>query len=286
MNKSIKMIFMVVFTVLFTDVGAQEKGYEAYRTSSWSLYTEGGATWGHGLGMKNVKAAPFTDIFPEFGLGVAYNIKPWVRVGLNYDWSGFRREQKLDQFSPEVANARSEDHELVERAEGLAYARMNMRYHALDLMAEFNIMEIWKERQSKRFNLYAGLGVGFMISKGCTYSISMGHERWLDGYSEKIHTWLKAKNTGDDRSSVYVPMALTAEYEISPLVTVGVQGSYKYLFKDAYLAPAGVATASIMLKVNLLGRRHGYTGTKTLLRQYKAENEALRKELGKLRSSQ
>lgn len=282
MNKSIKMIFMVVFTVLFTDVGAQEKGYETYRTSSWSLYTEGGATWGHGLRMKNVKAAPFTDIFPEFGLGVAYNIKPWVRVGLNYGWSGFRREQKLDQFSPEMSEAESDGQGLVERAGGLAYARMNMRYHALDLMAEFNVMEIWKERQCKRFNLYAGLGAGFMISNGGTYSIYMGHERRLDGYREEIHTWLKAKNTGNDWNSVYVPMALTAEYDISPLVTVGVQGSYKYLFKDADLAPAGVATASIMLKVNLLGRSHGYTSTKTRLRQYKTENESLKKELGRL----
>lgn len=269
MRLSAIMILSCAFAVYGMTANAQEKGYGAYRTGSWSLYGEGGATWVHGLGMNDVKAAPFTDVSPEFGLGVNYNIKPWVRLGLNYDWSGFAREQRLDRFKPVTVSQGSSDHWLTEKAGGLAYAKMTTRYHALDFMAEFNVMEIWKDRGCGKFNLYVGVGGGYMLSKGNTYSISMGHERWSEGYSEEIHTWLKAKNTGNDWKSAYIPAALSAEYDISPVVTVGVQGNYKYLFYDGELTPAGIATVSVMLKVNLLGKRHGYSSVNSQLRALK-----------------
>ena len=105
MRLSAIMILSAAFTVMPLTVNAQEKGYGAYRTGSWSLYGEGGATRVHGLGMQDVKAAPFTDVSPEFGLGVSYNIRPWVRLGLNYDWSGFAREQRLDRFVRQYAKS-------------------------------------------------------------------------------------------------------------------------------------------------------------------------------------
>ena len=272
--KTILILSAALAVIPFT-VNAQEKGYGAYRTNSWSLYGEGGATWVHGLGMKDVSAAPFTDFYPEFGAGLTYNIRPWVRLGLNYDWSGFTREQRLGEFEPVDITAGPDGYSLTEQGGGLAYAKMNTRYHALDLMAEFNIMEIWKNRSSKRFNLYAGVGGGYMLSYGNTYSISMGHEKWSEGYAEQIHTWLKAKNEGSDWKGAYVPAALTAEYDISPVFTIGVQGNYKYLLNKADLAPAGIVTASLVLRVNLLGKRHGYSTVNRQLRAANAANVAL-----------
>ncbi len=269
MRLSAIMILSCVFTVMPLTVNAQEKGYGAYRTGSWSLYGEGGATRVHGLGMQDVKAAPFTDVSPEFGLGVSYNIRPWVRLGLNYDRSGFAREQRLDRFKLVTARQGPSDHWLTEKVGGLAYAKMTARYHALDLMAEFNIMEIWRNRRCGKFNLYAGVGGGYMLSEGNTYSIAVGHERWSEGYSEEIHSWLKAKNTGNEWKSAYIPATLSAEYDISPVVTVGVQGNYKHLFKDGELTPAGMATVSVMLRVNLLGKRHGYSSVNSQLRALK-----------------
>ena len=80
---------------LFADVVAQERGNSAYRTSTWSLYAEGGATMVHGLGMSSVDAPPGMNIFPEIGAGVSFNIRPWIRLGLNYDFSKYAREQRF-----------------------------------------------------------------------------------------------------------------------------------------------------------------------------------------------
>ena len=255
MKRYLTIIILALYSCHFADIGAQDRGSVAYRTSTWSLYAEGGATMVHGLGISNVDAAPGMNIFPEIGAGVSFNIRPWIRLGLNYDFSKYAREQRFSEFQP--LEAPVGEGTLSERYGGLVYSKMWTHYHAADLTLEFNIMELWRNR---RFNLYAGAGFGWLFAKGNTYDISMGNERWSEPYKETINTWLDAVNTRHKYNVGYVPMLLSAEFDVSPVVTVGVQGNYKRLLRCDN-APKGIGTASVVLRLNILGSKSGYKST-------------------------
>lgn len=146
------------------------------------------------------------------------------------------------------------------------YSKMWTHYHAADLTLEFNIMELWRNRQDRRLNLYAGAGFGWLFASGNTYDISMGHERWSGSYKETINTWLDAVNSRHKYDVGYVPMLLSAEFDVSPVVTVGVQGNYKRLLSRDN-APKGIGTASVVLRLNILGSKSGYRSTGRKLRE-------------------
>lgn len=264
MKRYLTIIMLALSSGLFADVVAQERGNSAYRTSTWSLYAEGGATMVHGLGMSSVDAAPGMNIFPEIGAGVSFNIRPWIRLGLNYDFSKYAREQRFSEFQPLEIPAG--EGTLSEQYGGLVYSKMWTHYHAADATVEFNLMELWRNRKDKRFNLYAGAGFGWLFAKGNTYDISMGHERWSESYKETINTWLNAVNTSHKYDVGYVPMLLSAEFDISPVVTVGLQGNYKRLL-SCDNAPKGIGTASVVLRLNILGSKSGYKSTGRKLRE-------------------
>ena len=264
MKRYLTIIMLALSSGLFADVVAQERGNSAYRTSTWSLYAEGGATMVHGLGMSSVDAPPGMNIFPEIGAGVSFNIRPWIRLGLNYDFSKYAREQRFSEFQP--LGVPTGDGTLSEQYGGLAYSKMWTHYHATDATVEFNLMEFWRNREDKRFNLYAGAGFGWLFAKGNTYDITMGHERWSGAYKETINTWLDAVNTRHKYNVGYVPMLLSAEFDVSPVVTVGVQGNYKRLLSRDN-APKGIGTASVVLRLNILGSKSGYRSTGRKLRE-------------------
>lgn len=264
MKRYLTIIMLALSSGLFADVVAQERGNSAYRTSTWSLYAEGGATMVHGLGMSSVDAPPGMNIFPEIGAGVSFNIRPWIRLGLNYDFSKYAREQRFSEFQP--LGVPTGDGTLSEQYGGLAYSKMWTHYHAVDATVEFNLMEFWRNREDKRFNLYAGAGFGWLFAKGNTYDITMGHERWSGSYKETINTWLDAVNSRHKYDVGYVPMLLSAEFDVSPVVTVGVQGNYKRLFSRDN-APKGIGTASVVLRLNILGSKSGYRSTGRKLRE-------------------
>ncbi len=264
MKRYLTIITLALSSGLFADVVAQERGNCAYRTSTWSLYAEGGATMVHGLGMSSVDAPPGMNIFPEIGAGLSFNIRPWIRLGLNYDFSKYAREQRFSEFQP--LDVPTGDGTLSEQYGGLAYSKMWTHYHAADATVEFNLMELWRNREDKRFNLYAGAGFGWLFASGNTYDISMGHERWSGSYKETINTWLDAVNSRHKYDVGYVPMLLSAEFDVSPVVTVGVQGNYKRLLSRDN-APKGIGTASVVLRLNILGSKSGYRSTGRKLRE-------------------
>lgn len=264
MKRYLSIIILALSSCLFAGMGAQERGSSAYRTATWSLYAEGGATMAHGLGMSSVDAAPGMNIFPEIGAGVSFNIRPWIRLGANYDFSKYAREQRFSEFQPLEIPAG--EGTLSEQYGGLVYSKMWTHYHAADATIEFNLMELWRNRKDKRFNLYAGAGFGWLFAKGNTYDISMGHERWSESYKETINTWLNAVNTSHKYDVGYVPMLLSAEFDISPVVTVGLQGNYKRLL-SCDNAPKGIGTASVVLRLNILGTKSGYKSTGRKLRE-------------------
>lgn len=287
---------MLLFVPII-DIGAQERGSGTYRTCTWSLYGEAGATMSHGIGISNVNAAPWTSVSPEIGAGVSFNIRPWIRLGLNYDFSKYARELRFDKLQPlgdsagdgaididgnlsgdivpDIDGKPAGDRLLLEKTGGLAYTKMWTQYHAADLTLEFNVMEIWKNRTDKRFNLYAGAGFGWLFARGNTYNIAMGNERWKEKYKETTDIWLKAENTRHNYNTGYVPMLVSAEFDVSPIVTLGLQGNYKRLLKCDN-APKGIGTVSMVVRLNLLGGKSGYKSKSSKLRESENALAAMR----------
>ena len=305
MKRLLTLTVIVLLFVSLIDIGAQERGSGTYRTCTWSLYGEAGATMSHGIGISNVNAAPWTSVSPEIGAGVSFNIRPWIRLGLNYDFSKYARElrfnklQPLDtpagdgaidtdgthtgdlsgdfsgEIIPDIDGTPAGDRLLLEKTGGLAYTKMWTHYHATDLTLEFNVMEIWKNRTDKRFNLYAGAGFGWLFAKGNTYNIAMGNERWKEKYKETTDIWLKAENTRHNYNTGYVPMLVSAEFDVSPIVTLGLQGNYKRLLKCDN-APKGIGTVSMVVRLNLLGGKSGYKSKASRLRESENALAAMR----------
>ena len=305
MKRLLTLTLTAILFVPLIDIGAQERGSGTYRTCTWSLYGEAGATMSHGIGISNVNAAPWTSVSPEIGAGVSFNIRPWIRLGLNYDFSKYARElrfnklQPLDtpagdgtidtdgthtgdlsgdfsgEIIPDIDGTPAGDRLLLEKTGGLAYTKMWTHYHATDLTLEFNVMEIWKNRTDKRFNLYAGAGFGWLFAKGNTYNIAMGNERWKEKYKETTDIWLKAENTRHNYNTGYVPMLVSAEFDVSPIVTLGLQGNYKRLLKCDN-APKGIGTVSMVVRLNLLGGKSGYKSKASRLRESENALAAMR----------
>ena len=295
-----RLLILTVTALLFVsliDIGAQERGSGTYRTCTWSLYGEAGATMSHGIGISNVNAAPWTSVSPEIGAGVSFNIRPWIRIGLNYDFSKYARELRFNKLQPlgtpagdgfididgdlsgdivpDIDGSVIGDRLLLEKTGGLAYTKMWTQYHATDLTLEFNVMEIWKNRTDKRFNLYAGAGFGWLFARGNTYNIEMGNERWKEKYKETTDIWLKAENTRHNYNTGYVPMLVSAEFDVSPIVTLGLQGNYKRLLKCDN-APKGIGTVSMVVRLNLLGGKSGYVSKASKLRESENALAAMR----------
>ena len=305
MKRLLTLTLTAILFVPLIDIGAQERGSGTYRTCTWSLYGEAGVTMSHGIGISNVNAAPWTSVSPEIGAGVSFNIRPWIRLGLNYDFSKYARElrfnklQPLDtpagdgiidtdgthtgdlsgdfsgEIIPDIDGKPAGDRLLLEKTGGLAYTKMWTHYHATDLTLEFNVMEIWKNRTDKRFNLYAGAGFGWLFAKGNTYNIAMGNERWKEKYKETTDIWLKAENTRHNYNSGYVPMLVSAEFDVNPIVTLGLQGNYKRLFKCDN-APKGIGAVSMVVRLNLLGGKSGYKSKASRLRESENALAAMR----------
>ena len=297
MNRLLTLTVIVLLFVPIIDIGAQERGSGTYRTCTWSLYGEAGATMSHGIGISNVNAAPWISVSPEIGAGVSFNIRPWIRLGLNYDFSKYARELRFDKLQPlgdfagdgtidfdgnlsgdvlpDIDGSVTGDRLLLEKTGGLAYTKMWTQYHAADLTLEFNVMEIWKNRTDKRFNLYAGAGFGWLFARGNTYNIAMGNERWKEKYKETTDIWLKAENTRHNYNTGYVPMMVSAEFDVSPIVTLGLQGNYKRLLKCDN-APKGIGTVSMVVRLNLLGGKSGYKSKARRLRESEDALAAMR----------
>lgn len=103
----------------------------------------------------------------------------------------------------------------------------------------------------------------------------MGNERWKEKYKETTNIWLKAENTRHNYNTGYVPMLVSAEFDVSPIVTLGLQGNYKWLLKCDN-APKGIGTVSMVVRLNLLGGKSGYKSKSGKLRESENALAAMR----------
>lgn len=243
-----KKILTIIAGALLTVTAyaqVEVENYDALRTNTWSLYGKGGVSLATGGDFKNVNASWPTYLAPMAGVGIDYNILPWVRVGLGYEASLYKREQRLGAIE----------------TDGTTFRNLGVLYHGVDLTADFNLMEIWSDRACKAFNIYLGTGIGYMFAYGNKYDIKMGFKETVDPTPNtdtyKIETWLTAHNEAVKFGSPYIPANLSFEYDINPRLTLGLEAGVRYLLGSNEYMPKLVENLGVTLRWNIVGLRQG-----------------------------
>ena len=299
--KSKTIIAAIAALFIGASVSAQETGmpdYKKLRTNTWSVYGQIGLSWGVGVPYDNVNASGWTNTYPMFGGGLNYNIRPWIRLGLNYKWSKINRDQRYSSVIPENYVGTSNAYNQVDwqtKDGGLVYSNYRLPHHDLDLTFEFNFAEIWKNRKAQWFNMYIGVGAGYMFNSGRVYGMSMGTASWQDPDNIqngvqvqdnwKEVAWVTTGNEKFNADGWYIPVTLNLEFDVDPSWTLGVKGEYDFLIKRKEMAPKGIAYAAATVRYNFSGYKFGWKARyKNAKAQCEAEKAKMQDRINALRA--
>ena len=222
------------------------------RTRTWSIYAEGGVSWATGVEYSRLNAKRSYNFAPAVGGGIDFNIRPWVRVGVEYLYSRYRREQRFSTISSAVMPAK-------------VYGNYLMNYHNIKLGAGFNLMEFWPKRKAQWFNMYLGTGIGYTMGRGNDYGMWFGTTKTQGGITTPLGSGV-INNTGiviisgtvktaNDHVSYrkfYIPASLNIEADVSRRFTLGVKGEIDWLFNPKDVAPKNLIFALATVRYNFV----------------------------------
>ena len=263
-RKTITGVLAALTLMLGAPLFAQEQEepeYKEQRTNKVGLYLRGGTAWATGGSIAEWSQA-CTPVQILGGAGLSWNIRPWVRLGLNYDYTYSSRNRYYNELQPEGPAVEAGEGMVVNNSQGgVFYRRYNAGMHGVDLSGDFNLMELFKNRSDKGwFNIYVGTGFGWMLGTGNVWSTSTGHSSISgpssDGTFGNISTesWVKGLNQECKFNSPYVPARLSVEFNVLPQMAIGLEGGYKFLCKNMDLAPRNLFSAGITLRFTLTGK--------------------------------
>ena len=226
------------------------------RHRTWSVYTQGGLSWATGVWYRNIDAKRSYRQSAAAGGGVDLTIRPWVRVGAEYIWSRYRREQRLSALDTKAMPVK-------------AYGNYMMNLHNAKLGVGLNLMEIWPERRAQWLNIWAGTGAGYTFGRGNEYGIHFSNTLTQGGQTTPLTGGASISNddaitiTGNVRTTnrherfnaFYIPASLHVEADLGRRLTVGLKGEMDWLLNRGDIAPKGYAFALVTLRYNLVPSR-------------------------------
>lgn len=240
MSKKIILTIVALLTISVVSAQPRLSGLGAPRTRTWSVYAQGGASFATGGKlMDNIEAANGTGVSVGVGVGAAYHVLPWLRIGLNYNFSKYQREQRFSEL----------------QADGLAYRHFSNMYHAVDATAEFSAFEVLRLTRLQRWHLHVGTGLGWLFASGPTYTIRMGASETVgtapntDNYT--LNAWLKTDNEHNYTASCYIPLRLHLEYDVLPQLSLGLRVQADRLLKRDDTLPTMVEATAFTVRVNI-----------------------------------
>ena len=249
------------------------------RHRTWSVYTQGGLSWATGVWYRNLDAKRSYRQSAAAGGGFDLTIRPWVRVGAEYIWSRYRREQRLSALDAETMPVK-------------AYGNYMMNLHNAKLGVGLNLMEMWPERRAQWLNIWAGTGAGYTFGRGNEYGIHFSNTLTQGGQTTPLTGGASISNddavtiTGNVRTTnrherfntFYIPASLHVEADLGRRLTVGLKGEMDWLLNRGDIAPKGYAFALVTLRYNLVPSR-----AKVQRAYYEGEISALGGRLESLR---
>lgn len=239
---------------------------DTVRTHTWSVYGQGGVSIYHDM-RGGFFANSRKPVSPDVAIGVKYNIRPWVRVGLNLGYTMAKSNTK-DAMSHTLVNP---NFTVTDPTSGKVYSaplttkvdrfqNRNAMHMAMgDLNVDFNIMELWHNRQAQQFNLWVGVGAGYLHAWN-RHSMSASYSQHAEakgaGYDVYYdHNYLTSDAEKGQVNALYIPASLSAEYDITPRWTVGLIAQYKYLPINHELTPKGIISGGLVLRYNFVGSK-------------------------------
>ena len=226
------------------------------RTRTWSIYAEGGLSWASDVWYQNLDAKRSYKQSPAVSGGIDFTIRPWVRVGAEYLWSRYRREQRFSTLDTKTMPVK-------------VYGNYLMNYHNAKLGVGFNLMELWPRRRAQWLNIWLGTGVGYTFARGNEYGIYISNTQTQGGQTTPIGEGTTIGNdseitiTGNVRTTnrhekfntLYVPASLHIEADVSRRFTVGLKGEADWLLNRKDIAPKNLIFALATVRYNFVPSR-------------------------------
>ncbi len=226
------------------------------RTRTWSVYAQGGLSWASDVWYQNLDAKRSYKQSPAVGGGIDFTIRPWVRVGAEYLWSRYRREQRFSTLDTKTMPVK-------------VYGNYLMNYHNAKLGVGFNLMELWPRRRAQWLNIWVGTGVGYTFAKGNEYGIYISNTQTQGGQTTPIGDGTTIGNdseitvTGNVRTTnrhekfntLYVPASLHIEADVSRRFTIGLKGEADWLLNRKDIAPKNLIFALATVRYNFVASR-------------------------------
>ena len=228
---------------------------------------------------ENFDAKKSYKLSPAVGGGIDFTIRPWVRIGADYIWSRYRREQRFSNINTEVMPVKT-------------YGNYVMNTHSVKLGAQFNFMEFWPARKAQWFNIWIGTGVGGIFARGNEYGMWINNTITENGTNKPIGSNTNINNDGtvtitgnvstrnrhENFDKLFIPATLHIEADVSRRFTVGVKGEMDWLLNRKEVAPKHLIYAMATVRYNFVQSR-----ARKLRNYYDGELAALNDRTNNLR---
>lgn len=260
MRRFFSIITLLVCVLMIPSLSAQSRGVLP-DANELSLYVKGGVSKAMGLDFNNVNPPIGIDYSPAVGGGLSFEFAGSVRLGLNYEFTKLKREQRLNALEPTAPRL---DFPGATYNGGTAYRNMWTHFNDADVSIEYNFCNLIPALKMAGFGLYLGTGAGMAFSNGYKYTISMAHEEYYQPGSaddKKLEeTWVSALNEKHNYRAFYIPATLSAEFAASKSLTVGLRYGYRFFLQSTTTsasevtiapAPTGLMDLSVLLRIRL-----------------------------------
>lgn len=260
------IIAVAALVAAAASMNAQPEHNDTLRTVTWSIYMQGGVSGFHGMrGSGDQYTYDKISYTPAAELGFFLYPRPWIRFGLGGNYSYLKQNdpdiQKYEEIIPGYHFVTDDGTYVGTMShEGTRLQNVNFTQIAgADLTMGINFMEIWRERKSQWFNIWATIGAGYMHGRN-TYTTTMA---WDHNFisDDGMFTWNNSvvespveKNTFN---SPYIPVGLSLEFDIVPQFSLALYGQYKFFPVNINHTPTGIWTAGAGIRINLVGRKQG-----------------------------
>lgn len=246
-------LFFVVLSAMFVASSAEAQNVgqlnarninKELHTHTWSVYGQGGLSWATGVWYQNHDAKRSYHYSPAAGVGVDFTLRPWVRIGGEYLWLRYRREQRFSALQPVPQEIK-------------VYGNYLMNHHNAKLNVGFNLLELWPRRSAQWLNVWASTGLGYTFARGNVYGIYISNTA-ADGAvisnesTIAIEGRLRSVNTHEHFNKFYLPAALHVEADVTRQLTLGIKGEVDWLFNRQLVAPRNLIFALASVRYNFV----------------------------------
>lgn len=277
-----KIITLAAVALTATAATAQTYN-DSVRTDVWSVFSQGGLShyW-------NMRGGDYTDsrqpVSPDFSIGLQNTLRPWVRLGFKAEYTMAKatgRAIRIGETTQQgylVGDYETELHTTIDRVQN----RNNMNIFMTDFNAQFNVMDIWHHRKAQALNIWLGTGIGYWHAwnrNSQTYSYNEEAVAKGDTYfNVYTHNYVKSQAHKHQGDAFYIPLSLSAEYDITPRWTAGLMAEHKWLPIDHEFTPKNLLNAGVLLRYNFVGSK--MPSNKALLDKSQKELQEQRENCG------